>query len=291
MNKQLLLSTLVTSLLLYGFFVITPEAKASHGGDCTITIGDDGKSETYTVHFNQRGSNQGKYEVYTTGSKYSFPSVMASSFIRKTTGKCKFTVYNSRNYAGRNVILGTGLTKRIRAGIGGVDGTGDTWRVRSIEVEFLPTLNCSIRIGGNGVRMIYYLPEFYYPVPAMNRVSWLRGDCPSIILQSNSSLYDYSGKKKYLQPHEWGNNAYDPGFRARSIDSVGPFTPDPIRHYYGSNIVSARSQKCLDVHLGDIYRNGAKVQQWDCYGMHQTNQLWAFKRVGNCHTSRHRVKI
>lgn len=40
------------------------------------------------------------------------------------------------------------------------------------------------------------------------------------------------------------------------------------------------SGKCLDIHLGNIGRNGAKVQQWDCKGSRQTNQLWTLKPMG-----------
>lgn len=42
-------------------------------------------------------------------------------------------------------------------------------------------------------------------------------------------------------------------------------------------IVSKRSQKCLDVAWDNdkyAYSNGARIQQWECYGPRQLNQLW-----------------
>jgi hypothetical protein len=43
--------------------------------------------------------------------------------------------------------------------------------------------------------------------------------------------------------------------------------------YY--QIVSKYSGKCLDVDISKApYANGTKVQQWDCLGLKQANQLW-----------------
>lgn len=42
-------------------------------------------------------------------------------------------------------------------------------------------------------------------------------------------------------------------------------------------IVSKRSSKCLDVAWDNdryAHSNGARIQQWDCYGPNQLNQLW-----------------
>lgn len=42
-------------------------------------------------------------------------------------------------------------------------------------------------------------------------------------------------------------------------------------------IVSKRSNKCLDVAWDNekyAHSNGARIQQWDCYGANQLNQLW-----------------
>lgn len=133
---------------------------------CTMVIGESGNSWTIT------------------GSSSSVP---ASSFIRSTSGQCHFRVYNNSGYAGSNVIIGTNLAERIRAGIDGVryrdDGGGDTWRIRSI--QFLPYNNapsiCYLRIGASGVRMTYStaigIPGSlgqgaFNAVPAMEKVDW-----------------------------------------------------------------------------------------------------------------------
>ncbi len=43
------------------------------------------------------------------------------------------------------------------------------------------------------------------------------------------------------------------------------------------NIVSLRSGKCVDLDIaqpGGGYSDGTRLQQWDCLGGGQTNQLW-----------------
>ena len=55
--------------------------------------------------------------------------------------------------------------------------------------------------------------------------------------------------------------------------------------YYGDGlyqIVSSRSGKCLDVHKNatdDGNRNGAWVQQYECMGLYQKNQLWRLNPI------------
>jgi hypothetical protein len=56
-------------------------------------------------------------------------------------------------------------------------------------------------------------------------------------------------------------------------------TPPPARFF---QVVARHSGKCLDVNGGPgATGNGVKVQQWDCLGAGQTNQLWRLVPVGN----------
>ena len=61
------------------------------------------------------------------------------------------------------------------------------------------------------------------------------------------------------------------------------WTLRPLGHYY--QIVAEHSGKCLDVaweaDTGGALWDGARVQQWECYGGEQVNQLWAIRAVGN----------
>ncbi len=88
------------------------------GTFCQIVVGGGGKSEYIDVYLNPNGQ-------YIKNTK------KAWDFIRKTTGPCKFTIYNGKNLGGKHVTLGTDLHKRIRAGLDGVrykdSGGGDTW--------------------------------------------------------------------------------------------------------------------------------------------------------------------
>lgn len=46
------------------------------------------------------------------------------------------------------------------------------------------------------------------------------------------------------------------------------------------NVIAQHSNKCLDVDFGRGSDDGANVQQWDCYGPEQTNQVWSLRQVG-----------
>jgi hypothetical protein len=160
---------------------------------------------------------------FQSGSR-KFDTIVPSRFIRSTTGNCTFTVYN-RPGASQNgywEILGTNLSDRIRAGEGGVDGTGDTWKIRSLRITPVADPKCRLRIGGDGHRMDYFNGR-YTRVPAMNRIESF---APGGIEACRLRIYGY---KDYM--HEaWGKlvetrgpityqkPAWDPGFRVRSLE-------------------------------------------------------------------------
>jgi hypothetical protein len=54
---------------------------------------------------------------------------------------------------------------------------------------------------------------------------------------------------------------------------------DPVI-YSRINLKPVQSGKCLDVKAEDGAKNGAGVQQWDCYGPGQTNQIWSLLPAG-----------
>ncbi|MEZ4680683.1 MAG: hypothetical protein R2932_41360 [Caldilineaceae bacterium] len=190
--------------------------------ECTIVIGGNGNSETYTkaVSRNKPVNRE-------------LVAVTPSEFIRSTSGPCIFAVYSEENFTGRSVTLGTDLSTTIRAGVDGIEnrerGGGETWPIRSIRF-ILPLNRCELRIGGNGVRMTYY-PGVYESVPAMNRISWFHGDTAQDDgFGCTLSLYDrpdfshntprtHRGAQPYTYPFDVaGGSAYDPGFRSRSIE-------------------------------------------------------------------------
>lgn len=269
--------------------MITTPVKGAADNTCSITIGRDGKSETYWLNVNSNSISPNMLSVSNVK--------LTSDFIRKTTGPCVFTVYNSANFQGRFVTLGTDLSKTIRAGIDGVEnrssGGGDTWAIRSLKIEAVAQPICALRIGGNGVRMTYYGGVSFNnqgklvtamklnKVPAMNRISSLEDLRNSNNVVCKAEIWnsmDYGGRVKTV--NEFSGHTYDPGFRARSLELYSLEFSNSTQHNYGSNIISMRSQKCLDVHLNDIGRNGAKVQQWDCKGASQTNQIWTLRPTG-----------
>lgn len=181
-------------------FVAAPQAAQAAG--CSITVGAGGGSTTYTA---------------------SVASVPAVDFIRQTSGNCRFTVFNRVNFdtAGRFVTLGKDLSGRIRAGIDGIEnkdsGGGDTWRIRSIRVTAAPT-DCSLRIGGNGIRMTYLGANLstYNVVPAMNRATSLTSapavTCHVDVFNHTSLQTPFRGFNEFS-----AEPAIDIGFRARSM--------------------------------------------------------------------------
>ncbi|MCB9148111.1 MAG: hypothetical protein H6641_05070 [Caldilineaceae bacterium] len=171
---------------------------------CEIRIGRDGKTWRFSG------------DVDDLQQRLLFSDVPASDFIRSTRGPCTFDIFNKTNYGGRHVTLGTDLSKKIRAGTGGVDGSGDTWRIRSIIITKVTDKQCKIRIGGNGVRMTYYSSRANAAVlsetPAMNRISYIKGSgCKAILYNSSFSSGRIKEKRAFNGPN------YDPGFRVRSF--------------------------------------------------------------------------
>ena len=175
---------------------------------CTIRLGEGGNTHTFSITLNDNEA-------------WGWTSVPASDFIRSTSGPCHFRIYNSTNYTGSSVVLGTNLVDRIRAGIDGItnkdSGGGDTWRIRSLIVYRRPT-TCRLNIGGSGVRMDYYAdsPDF---VPAMDRISYfVGGDCGANVWnKSQFAANDYDNRFKALHPSGTDRPVYDPGFGIRSM--------------------------------------------------------------------------
>jgi hypothetical protein len=59
-----------------------------------------------------------------------------------------------------------------------------------------------------------------------------------------------------------------------SIDSVS---------HFAVNIIPAHSGKCLDAHAPQCTQNGGYVQQWECFGSNQLNQLWTLVPAGDAY--------
>ena len=180
---------------------------------CSIVLGGGGESETYGTYLAKK-----KGEVSLT-----IPYVRAREFIRSTSGPCYFVLWNHSDEKGRHVVLGTDLSRKIRAGEDGVEnrthGGGETWRVRSLSIvmnlSWPGKPDCTLRIGGNGVRMTYF--SSHQSVPAMNRISRFSGEGCKASLHS-SPLQSYNrGKRKTIDTFPDDGTAYDPGFRVRSF--------------------------------------------------------------------------
>jgi hypothetical protein len=220
-KKRFLIAILLCGALLPGLVPTTALAKAVDNGGCTIILGEDGKDYPYNIssdEFNELLADSGSKTFKTKPSR----------FIRSTTGFCKFTVYNKEgaNENGWWVSLGTDLSDKIRAGEGGVDGTGDTWKIRSLVITPVADADrtCPLRIGGNGRRMVYFNGQ-HPRVPAMNRIEQFAkpGDhcrlniyankdysCPSKPFETPPCKLDLRGRS-YTKP------AWDPKFRVRSL--------------------------------------------------------------------------
>lgn len=163
---------------------------------CQIVLGESGNSWTYS-------SAQ--------------TSVPAASFIRSTSTGCMWEVFNHSNYVGPMVIIGAYLTERIRAGTDGVEkkdsGGGDTWRIRSIRP--IPTFGCSIRIGGNGIRMTYDVASAIPAMPGMDKIDWY--NCAEDLILFNHS--NFGSPNRVLAGFFSGPTMSLP-FRARSMIQV-----------------------------------------------------------------------
>lgn len=213
------LAALVVGGLVVLIAISVKPTQASHVVTCTITIGHDGKSFMYSGQFSDAPSQ-------ISGQSIAYGVVETSDFIRSTTGPCYFRIYNERSFEGRSVTLGTDLNERIRAGIDGIEnkdsGGGNTWRIRSLSIEYVQDTSCQMRIGGNGVRMTYFAEVFseferYDITPAMNRISYLSdnsGTCTADIW--NDALYE--GRHKSIG--EFSGPTYDPGWRVRSFHLI-----------------------------------------------------------------------
>jgi len=55
---------------------------------------------------------------------------------------------------------------------------------------------------------------------------------------------------------------------------------DRLSHY-GVNLRPMHSGKCIDIHAPQWTENGARVQQWQCLGAHQANQLFTLIPAGD----------
>lgn len=198
---------------------------------CSITVGEGSQSEVLSHTFEN------------TSGSVTLNTEDAYSFIRATSGPCKFTVYNESNGGGRYVIIGTDLDGRIRAGLDGVrckDGDESTycmssdsemWRVRSVKIEPVSVTSCYLNIGGGGVRMNYY-PGEYERVPAMDRMTYfLGGNCDAkawnevnfALAETPEDEDDYYNRFVGLHVNArtvaqgLARSIYDPGFRIRSM--------------------------------------------------------------------------
>lgn len=90
----------------------------------------------------------------------------------------------------------------------------------------------------------------------------------------------YSGTSVPLDFGVWHYPANGPQgsngvWSGTAIKSALPDTPGAFQ------IVASHSGRCLDVDRGGGTNNGARVQQWDCVGVNQTNQLWSLRPVGD----------
>ena len=187
---------------------ISETAAAVSAQTCEIRIGGGGRTTTLRVSLRP-------------GQSHHWRSVRASDFIRSTRGPCRFTIYNSRNFGGRSVQLGSNLSTRIRAGVGvrrKDNGGGDTWRIRSVKIRRSRSSRCRLNIGGNGVRMDYYAMS-YSKTPAMDRITqFIGGDCSAKVWKgSGYGGNDRNNRFKYLHPSGRRTSSYDPGFRIRSM--------------------------------------------------------------------------
>jgi hypothetical protein len=68
--------------------------------------------------------------------------------------------------------------------------------------------------------------------------------------------------------------------------SAGPASSNAGRTLFAAsvsyNVRAAHSGRCLDVSGGSgATANGARIQQWDCLGLSQSNQLWTFRPTGD----------
>ncbi|MFZ4656394.1 MAG: hypothetical protein ACOYNY_05260 [Caldilineaceae bacterium] len=205
--------------------------QAQSGSGCSITIGADGESKTYT-----------------TNGYGEFNAVMVSNFVRDTDGFCTFIIYNDVNFGGLRVVLGTDLQGQIRAGLDGVEkrkhGGGDTWRIRSLKIVPVVDKLCKLVVGGNGVRMTYYNgftepehsnPGYFDPVPAMDRAESFEGPSPARGDETYCSANLYVGTgftwndlhyPKTILP--FGPSLYKPGFRVRSFKICLRSSPCPV---------------------------------------------------------------
>ncbi len=182
---------------------------------CQIVVGGGGQSEYISVYLDANGQH-----VQNT--------TKAWDFIRKTSGPCKFTIYSSQNLNGKHVTLGTGLTKRIRAGLDGIKykiiGAGDTWPLQSVKIERVKNTSCHLYMGGRGVRMKYYV-GWFDKVPAMNRINYMwGGNCDAKIWNKTDwGANDYYNRFKVIHPNASDDNPvsnvpiYNPGYDVRSM--------------------------------------------------------------------------
>jgi hypothetical protein len=215
-GKRFLIAILLCGVLLPGLVPTTALAQAVDDGGCTIVLGENGKTYVFSISSDEARS----------GSKI-FNTREPSRFIRSTTGDCTFTIYNKPDADpnGWWVILGTNLSDRIRAGEGGVDGTGDTWKIRSLEITPVADTSCRLSIGGDGHRMVYFNGR-YPRVPAMNRIEQFASPGPEDCRLNIWGGKDYSCPATNsgfptcldrIPQMSFRNPAWDPKFRVRSL--------------------------------------------------------------------------
>lgn len=198
--------------LVFSIFLMaamTPGDVSADPAECVIKLGHDGKTYTYSK------------SLTSVGSTAEWAKVSKAAFVRSTSGPCTFTIYNKSNFLGPSVTLGTNLSGRIRAGLDGItkkdSGGGDTWGVRSIKMTRVAT-DCVLNMGGGGVRMDYYAGR-YLTIPECGAVSsFLGGDCQAYAWNAVSfGAGDEDNRFKAFHPSPYRSNAYDPGFRLRSL--------------------------------------------------------------------------
>ncbi|MBV7329321.1 RICIN domain-containing protein [Chloroflexi bacterium TSY] len=94
-------------------------------------------------------------------------------------------------------------------------------------------------------------------------------------LDVDVSNSDTNGMSNGTLVQQWDCLGQDQNNQLWSLISVGDYF----------QIVAKHSEKCLDVDVSDSdtngMSNGTLVQQWDCLGQDQENQLWSLISVGD----------
>jgi hypothetical protein len=129
--------------------------------NCSIIFGESGRNYSINPVTGFVSDDQPRANFPTLDREVSPARKDAFSFIRLSSGRCIFVMYDEVDYGGRVAVYGavepSEPNDKVRIGAEGSGGRGEGWRASSMRV-FAVNDDCSIVLGDGGISQRFYGP-------------------------------------------------------------------------------------------------------------------------------------